>query len=102
MAQLVDEDHETKAESDLEDIPDKVQGFQRSTSRRARASTFHNRSIEGKGSNACISRAARQARGMSRKRISPFKNRATAASFAAFSADPAVPPRFMTSNPKSR
>src|SRR5262249_20111360 len=102
VAQLVDEDDEAQPQGDFEDIQQPDQGFQRSTSRRAQASTLHNVSSVGRGSNVCASRAARQARAMSRKPISPARNRATATSLAAFSAAPAVPPRRMTSNPRSR
>ena len=51
VAQLVDEDHEAQAHGDLQDVQQPHQGFQRSTSRRAQASTLHSISSVGRGSN---------------------------------------------------
>ena len=51
VAQLVDEDDEAQAQGDLDDVPEPAQGFQRSTSRRAQASTFQSSSSVGRGSN---------------------------------------------------
>src|SRR4051812_967723 len=104
MAELVDENHRAQADRDFynnADPPPKVGQAdhgdqvhtQRATSWRAQRSSSWSCSSVGSGSKWCASSTLLQAGTISVKCSSPCKNASTAASFAAFSTAPLVPPR---------